>query len=405
MSDDRDRLIGKWKVWVKSWVWEYEFFQDNTVAWRDTNSLEKGSGRWVMSSSLVNISWTDSVTKESWQRSALIGGKNNKAYYSSPYYTGAYYIEKVVFDLPKTVQQDPEIEIELDDPQTQANYIDSLCTHVGYGIYNGGFWVYVPEVYSPHPIEIPENLVWFNSNFGTRESDKIYDSQASAVQALGGRVTPDRVAFYEGIGGKIICPTAFTLKTAPTIVNTASIVTDELIESVKEDLKEIMGMLVLRIAVSTGGAVLGRSAEVRRLKAREARAKAALDNARARQASAVTRPSGGPDQFDMYRYSWPGGDSVSYEKKGNGIVVDYVKRVKNPPGSGGRMLAEGIKAGGNAKPDSLFAPNILQKEANSNVIIENLLRDCVEALGGKVSSAQKGVDGTGKHWIRMSISY
>jgi hypothetical protein len=154
-----------------------------------------------------------------------------------------------------------------------------------------------------------------------------------------------------------------------------------------------------------GAAVIGRTLEVRRLKAREARAKAALDNARARQASTVARPTGGPDQFDMYRYSWPGGDAVSYEKKGNGIVVDYVKRVKNPAGSGGRMLAEGIKAGGNAKPDSLFAPNILQKEANSNVVIENLLRDCVEALGGKVSSAQKGVDGTGKHWIKMSIAY
>ena len=69
------------------------------------------------------------------------------------------------------------------------------------------------------------------------------------------------------------------------------------------------------------------------------------------------------------------------------------------------MLAEGIKAGGNAKPDSLFAPNILQKEANSNVVIENLLRDCVEALGGKASSVQKGVDGTGKHWIRIPITY
>jgi hypothetical protein len=405
MSDDRDLLIGKWKVWVKSWVWEYEFSPDGTVTWRDPSSFEKGSGRWAMSPSLVNISWTDSVTKESWQRSALIGGKNNKTYYSSPYFTGPYYVEKILFDLPKTIQPDPEIEIDLYDPQTEPNYIDALCTHVAYGIYNGGFWVYVPEVYSPHPIEIPEHLVWFNSNFGTRESDKIYDSQASALQALGGRATADRVAFYEGVGGKIICPTAFTLKTAPTIVNTASIVADELVESIKSELMEIMGALVLRIAVSTTGAVIGRTLEVRRLKAREARAKAALANARARQASAVGRPSGGPDQFDMHRYSWPGGDQVSFKKEGNAIVVDYVKRVKNPPGSGGRMLAEGIKAGGNAKPDMLHAPNILQKDPNSNVVIENLLRDCVEALGGRVSSVQKGIDGTQKHFIKMSIAY
>jgi hypothetical protein len=194
MSDDKDRLIGKWKVWVKSWVWEYEFFPDGTVTWRDTNSLEKGRGRWVMSPSLVNISWVDSVTKESWQRAALIGGKNNKTYYSSPYYTGPYYIERVVFylDLPKTVQQDPEIEVELYDPQTEPNYIDRLCTHVAYGIYNGGFWVYVPEVYTPHPIAIPENLVWFNSNFGVRESDKIYDSQASATASPSTKVSAAR---------------------------------------------------------------------------------------------------------------------------------------------------------------------------------------------------------------------
>jgi hypothetical protein len=121
MSDDRDLLIGKWKVWVKSWVWEYEFYPDGTVTWRDTNSLEKGRGRWAMSPSLINISWTDSVTKESWQRSALIGGKNNKTYYSSPYFTGPYYVEKVLFDLPKTVQPDPEIEIDLYDPQTEPN--------------------------------------------------------------------------------------------------------------------------------------------------------------------------------------------------------------------------------------------------------------------------------------------
>ena len=69
------------------------------------------------------------------------------------------------------------------------------------------------------------------------------------------------------------------------------------------------------------------------------------------------------------------------------------------------MLAEGIKAGGNAKPDMLHAPNILQKEPNSNAVIENLLRDCVEALGGRVSSVQKGIDGTQKHFIKMSIAY
>ena len=75
----------------------------------------------------------------------------------------------------------------------------------------------------------------------------------------------------------------------------------------------------------------------------------------------VTRPSGGPDQFGMYRYSWSKGDYVSYQKNGSEIVVDYVKRVANPPGSAGQMLAEAIRAGGHARPPLLSAPNFAEK--------------------------------------------
>ena len=119
----------------------------------------------------------------------------------------------------------------------------------------------------------------------------------------------------------------------------------------------------------------------------------------------VTRPSGGPDQFGMYRYSWPKGDYVSYQKNGSEIVVDYVKRVANPPGSAGQMLAEAIWVGGSARPSILSAPNILQKDAKSNAVIEKLMRDAAAALGGTVAKALTGIDGTGKHWIKLTITY
>jgi hypothetical protein len=219
----------------------------------------------------------------------LSAESNKRTWYSSAYYTGPYQIEKIRgvtdLDLPKTVQPDPEIEIDTDSPQSNSNYIDNLCTHVAYGIYNKGFWVYVPPDFAANPIEIPTNSVWFG-NTGQPASEEIFNTQDAAIKAAG-NVNPDRVAYYRGDGGgilrPIIFPTSFTLKTAPTIVNRASIVVDELITSVTEELKDIMMMLVLRIAVSTAGAVIGRAAEVRRLKPREARAKAALENARARQ--------------------------------------------------------------------------------------------------------------------------
>jgi hypothetical protein len=95
VADDRQVLIGKWTVWVKDWVWEYEFLPNGTVNWRDTRSFEKGSGRWSLGPKLLNLSWTGSTTKESWQL-PLSPEQNKRTWYSAPYFTGAYPIQKVV---------------------------------------------------------------------------------------------------------------------------------------------------------------------------------------------------------------------------------------------------------------------------------------------------------------------
>ena len=298
--DDRQLLIGKWTVHVKNWLWEYQFFPDGVVTWRDTRSNENGTGRWSMTTSLMNLFWLNSSTKESWQL-PLSAASNKRTWYSAPYYTGPYQIEKQTeLNLPQTTQQDPEIEIDTSGPQEQSNYIDKLCTHVAYGIYKGGFWVYVPPSYAQYPIEIPTNMVFFGNVPEMQVGDDIFDDQATALRASRG-INPNNIAYYNGVGGKIICPTAFTLRTAPTIVTTASYVIDELVAEVKEELWGILEMLVLRIALNTAGAVISRSIEVRRLKARDARVKAALENARRNRLNvrpvATIRPKATPAQL------------------------------------------------------------------------------------------------------------
>jgi hypothetical protein len=86
---------------VKDWVWEYEFFPNGTVNWRDTRSLEKGSGRWSMGPKLLNLSWNGSTTKESWQL-PLGSEQHKRTWYSAPYFTGAYQIQRFVAPAPSS---------------------------------------------------------------------------------------------------------------------------------------------------------------------------------------------------------------------------------------------------------------------------------------------------------------
>lgn len=92
ISDDAHAILGKWTVWVKDWIWEYEFLPGGKVAWRDTRSNEKGVGRWSLSPKSVNMSWSDSTTTESWPRPLM--PVRQKGWYKSSYYTGSYVAQK-----------------------------------------------------------------------------------------------------------------------------------------------------------------------------------------------------------------------------------------------------------------------------------------------------------------------
>jgi hypothetical protein len=95
MADDTVEIMGKWTVWVKQWVWEYEFSPGGKVTWRDTRSREQGVGRWSSSPKFINMSWFDSATTESFNR-PLTPAKQEGWYNAPSYYVGKYKAEKVV---------------------------------------------------------------------------------------------------------------------------------------------------------------------------------------------------------------------------------------------------------------------------------------------------------------------
>jgi hypothetical protein len=152
-----------------------------------------------------------------------------------------------------------DIDVITNDPRTQPLYIDKVCEAVGYGIYVGGFLLFVPQGISPYPILVPESMVFFGGGKAERVSDKIFDSRVEAEKAAGG-TQPMRVAYFWGAGGRVVCPTAFTIDTTPTIVNTASYVVDELVKEVQE---QLVVLAISIVGAMVGGAILTRLMRVR----------------------------------------------------------------------------------------------------------------------------------------------
>ncbi len=113
---------------------------------------------------------------------------------------------------------------------------------------------------------------------------------------------------------------------------------------------------------------------------------------------------GRTDQFGMNIVEWVGGGSARFTESEGGVVVDYLRRGGAPSGTGGEMLAESLRATGVTRPTELFAPNVLQKAATSNAVMESALRSTAQSLGGSVTGVTQGVD-AGKHWIRVTVEY
>lgn len=115
--------VGKWRVKLKSWTWEYELLPDGKTTWRDLGSAEHGKGRWAKSQGRIFLTWFDSTTIESW---AWPPAKPDEpqGWYSAPYFTGGYSATRVV-DAPPPKPQGPPIDLSVQG-QPWGKYVDQF---------------------------------------------------------------------------------------------------------------------------------------------------------------------------------------------------------------------------------------------------------------------------------------
>jgi hypothetical protein len=99
---DLDLLIGKWVVKVQPhgqpepWTWEYDFQPGGKLTWQDLKGPQNGRGTWNANSTLVNIWWENSATRESWLRPLTPTPPPSKTWYEASYYRGQYQVEKPI---------------------------------------------------------------------------------------------------------------------------------------------------------------------------------------------------------------------------------------------------------------------------------------------------------------------
>ena len=94
MADDREIICGKWSLKFKNWTWEYLFTADGRVTWRDPLNGEKGTGRWAKHGNLINVTWFDSTTTESFR--CPINPDDQSGWYNASYGVGPSKAKKML---------------------------------------------------------------------------------------------------------------------------------------------------------------------------------------------------------------------------------------------------------------------------------------------------------------------
>jgi hypothetical protein len=151
------------------------------------------------------------------------------------------------------------------DRRADPNYIDRRVEAVGYGVYVGGFLVFLQGI--EQPILVPEGLVDFGPGAGPPLSEQVFPTKTEADQALAAKAgaPPPRpgYAYYEGAGGRIVAPTMLSRANAPNTVNTMWTAVQKLKDEVQHELVVIALSLVGGIAL---GAALNGLVRVGELK-------------------------------------------------------------------------------------------------------------------------------------------
>ena len=142
--------------------------------------------------------------------------------------------EASVIELPKG-SAPMEFGVEPDDPKhpgrvnlrayapkSDADYIDTKMSGIGYHIYLGGFQVLCDGMKTP--IHVPNSLVDLNLTKAEPIDGKVYDTLEQANEAI--KRAPAKAngvkpfAYYRGAGGAVIAPTIFSPATTPRIIAT-----------------------------------------------------------------------------------------------------------------------------------------------------------------------------------------
>jgi hypothetical protein len=106
---DEEEILGTWTVTFRQWRWEYKFAYNKTVHWRDPFNNESGSGRWYKVGNLINISWTDSTTKESWR--CPINPGTQSGWIDASYGVGTFEANRTKSGIDYTVPRASQIPI------------------------------------------------------------------------------------------------------------------------------------------------------------------------------------------------------------------------------------------------------------------------------------------------------
>ena len=150
------------------------------------------------------------------------------------------------FDIGPTDPANPNLtQLTAKPVSERADYIDARMTYMVYGIYLGGFQLYVDGLDTPIFIS---NAYLEDRAQSVSIGDRIYDSVGEAKDAVAaypraGDNTP-RHAYYWGAGGLVIAPTVFSVATTPRIMATLFEARAELARQVQRDLAVVAGMMV-----------------------------------------------------------------------------------------------------------------------------------------------------------------
>lgn len=146
----------------------------------------------------------------------------------------------------------PGVSPQAADPRGHSDFVDRRLNAVGFGIYMGGYVLYIDGL--DIPVFVPESHFDFAATNMAPADLAIFPDYNAAVAHIPmgpqDQGQPIPYTYYRGAGGAIIAPTYFTPATTPRVIQTALQARRQLAEYVQEQLTAvaigIVGGMVIR---------------------------------------------------------------------------------------------------------------------------------------------------------------